>query len=73
MSTSTKQVYIPTLKITGSFMEEIGGSADRVIYPGKTFSLDLAPEDFKDSEEYHSVWISITKAVKSKLTKDASG
>jgi len=54
-------------------MEEIGGSADRVIYPGKTFSLDLAPEDFKDAEEYHSVWISITKAVKSKLTKDASG
>lgn len=71
MSTSSKQVYIPSLKIVGSFMEEIGGTADRVIYPGNPFSVELSSEDFKDPEEYHTVWIAITKAVKLKLSKDA--
>jgi hypothetical protein len=70
---ANKQIYIPTIKVSGSFMEEIGSSDDRIFYPGEDFSTELKPEDFKDVEEYHSVWIILTRAVKLKLANHATG
>lgn len=64
-----KQVYIPALKIKGTFIEEVGQEGERTMYPGKEFTLDLAVDDFDSEEDYHTVWIAITKAVKKKLTQ----
>jgi hypothetical protein len=72
MSDTIKQVYIPELNITGAFMEEIGSAEDRVIYPGVPFDVKLSAEDFSDPEEYHATWISVTRAVKAKLNKNAT-
>jgi hypothetical protein len=72
MSASNKQIYIPSIAVKGSFIEEIGSSEDRLIYPGEQFNLTLSAEDFSNSEEYHTTWINITRAVKSKLLKDAT-
>lgn len=72
MSGNTKQIYIPSVNIKGYYVEEIGGDKDRVVYPGGSFDLDLNIEDFENSEEYHTVWITITRAVKAKLNKNAS-
>jgi hypothetical protein len=66
---SNKQIYIPSLVIKGSYVEEIGSAENRVVYPGEPFELTLSAEDFKNSEDYHTVWISLTKAVKEKLKK----
>jgi hypothetical protein len=71
MASANKQVYIPSISIHGSFVEEIGGEQDKTIYPGGEFNLDLSANDFSDAEEYHRTWISITRAVKTKLNKDA--
>jgi hypothetical protein len=71
MSSATKQVYIPNILIKGSFVEEVGGASDRIVYPGENFELSLSANDFSNPEEYHTVWISLTRAVKTKLTKDA--
>ena len=51
-------------------MEEIGGGEDKVVYPGASFDLELGAEDFENSEDYHAAWISITRAVKAKLSKN---
>ena len=72
MSSANKQVYIPNICIKGSFVEEVGGSEDRIVYPGETFELNLSAGDFLDPEEYHTTWISITRAVKTKLSKNAA-
>jgi hypothetical protein len=72
MASTNKQIYIPAINIRGSFIEEIGNTEDRVIYPGVPFDLSLTAEDFANPEEYHTAWISITRAVKSKLNKHAS-
>ena len=64
---TNKQIYIPEIVIKGAYIEEIGSPENKVVYPGKKFELSLTLEDFKNSEEYHTVWISITKAVKDKL------
>lgn len=72
MSASNKQIYIPSIVVKGSFIEEIGSSEDRLIYPGEQFNLNLSAEDFANSEEYHATWINITRAVKSKLLKNAT-
>lgn len=72
MSGTNKQIYIPTISIKGSYVEEIGGSDDRVIYPGIPFDISLSAEDFQNPEEYHTVWINITRAVKTKLSKNAA-
>lgn len=69
MSASNKQIYIPLVNIKGSFVEEIGNDKDRIVYPGGSFDITLSAEDFSDPEEYHSTWISITRAVKHKLNK----
>jgi hypothetical protein len=52
-------------------MEEIGGVEDKVMYPGPTFDVSLSADDFANAEEYHTTWINITRAVKTKLTKNA--
>lgn len=70
MASSTKQIYIPNLSIKGSFVEEIGGSDDRVVYPGEKFEIDLSADDFSNPEEYHTTWINITRAVKAKLSRN---
>jgi hypothetical protein len=72
MSSTNKQVYIPNIKVKGSFVEEIGGEQDKIVYPGAEFQLDLSADDFSDPEEYHTTWISITRAVKTKLNKNAA-
>jgi hypothetical protein len=72
MSSANKQVYIPNILIKGSFVEEVGGAGDRVVYPGEEFELNLSANDFSDHEEYHTTWISITRAVKTKLNKNAA-
>jgi hypothetical protein len=72
MSDTNKQIYIPNLGISGNFIEELGSAGDRLIYPGKQFSVTLSEEDFENPEDYHTTWINITKAVKSKLEKNAS-
>jgi hypothetical protein len=71
MSGSTKQIYIPSINIKGYRVEEVGGGEDRVVYPGKSFDLTLDISDFQDPEEYHTTWITLTRAVKAKLIKDA--
>lgn len=68
---ATKQIYIPAVQIKGSFVEEVGGADDRVVYPGVPFDISLTAEDFENPEEYHTTWINITRAVKSKLRKNA--
>ena len=73
MSASNKQIYIPFVNIKGAFMEEIGNDKERIMYPGTSFDISLSAEDFSDPEEYHTTWINITRAVKTKLNKDASG
>ena len=70
MAATNKQIYIPSITIKGSFMEEIGGGEDKVVYPGASFDLELGAEDFENSEDYHAAWISITRAVKAKLSKN---
>ena len=71
MADANKQIYIPEISIKGSFMEEIGSVENRVMYPGPTFDISLSADDFENAEEYHTTWISITRAVKNKLTKHA--
>lgn len=68
----SKQIYIPFIVVKGSFIEELGSTDNRVIYPGKSFEITLDLNDFKDSEDYHKAWISITKAVKEKLNNEQS-
>ena len=70
--THQKQIYIPKLNIDGTYIEEIGGGADLTAYPGEAFSVSLSMEDFASREEYHTIWISISKAVKKKLSNEAS-
>lgn len=72
MAGKSKQIYIPSINIKGYYVEEIGGDKDRVVYPGGSFDISLDITDFENSEEYHSAWIAITRAVKSKLNNDAS-
>lgn len=67
-----KQIYIPTLKVKGTYIEEIGGENDKVLYPGQTFELGLTQEDFESEEDYHNTWIAVTRAVKKKLKNEAS-
>lgn len=67
-----KQIYIPSLKVKGTYIEEIGGENDRVLYPGKTFELALTQEDFETEEDYHNTWIAVTRAVKKKLKNETS-
>ena len=62
-----KQVFIPSIKITGTYLEELGAEGDRILYPGGAFDITLTSEDFENPEDYHAVWIAITKAVKKKL------
>jgi hypothetical protein len=71
MASENKQVYIPSISIRGSFVEEIGGGLDKIVYPGEAFELDISANDFSDPEEYHTTWICITRAVKNKLNKNA--
>ena len=73
MSGSTIQIYIPAINIKGYLVEEVGGGADRVVYPGGSFELKLDITDFVDSEEYHTTWIALTRAVKAKLNNNAAG
>ena len=68
---ANKQIYIPAINIKGSFMEEIGATEDKIVYPGPGFDINLSCEDFENPEEYHTTWINITRAVKAKLTKHA--
>lgn len=70
---ANKQIYIPALKIKGSFIEEIGNSENRVVYPGSGFEITLSAEDFENPEDYHTTWINITKAVKAKIQKNETG
>jgi hypothetical protein len=72
MSGTNKQIYIPKISITGSYVEEIGSQEERLIYPGTPFDITLSAEDFANPEEYHTVWINITRAVKTKLTRHAT-
>jgi hypothetical protein len=69
---ANKQIYIPSINIKGAFMEEIGGADDKIAYPGESFDISLSLEDFLNSEEYHTTWINITRAVKAKLNKHAT-
>lgn len=71
MSASNKQIYVPAISVKGTYIEEIGGAENRLIYPGENFDLSLSAEDFENPEEYHTTWINITRAVKAKLTKNA--
>lgn len=67
-----KQIYIPTLKVKGTYIEEIGGENDKVLYPGQTFEMDLKQEDFESEEDYHNTWIAVTRAVKKKLKNETA-
>lgn len=69
---SVKQVYIPNLTVSGTFVEEIGSAEDKVCYPGSLFSVDICLEDFDDPEDYHRVWIALTKATQKKLERLAA-
>jgi hypothetical protein len=68
----SKQIYIPSLKIKGTYLEEIGGGTDKVMYPGKNIEVELGAEDFLSEEDYHNAWIIITKAVQKKIADGAA-
>lgn len=72
MASVNKQIYIPEINIKGTFVEEIGGSEDKIMYPGTSFDISLSAEDFSNQEEYHTTWINLTRAVKSKIAKHAA-
>ena len=40
MSGTNKQIYIPKITISGSYVEEIGSPEERLIYPGTPFDID---------------------------------
>jgi hypothetical protein len=63
-----KKIYIPDLKITGNYLEELGTQNNITVYPGESFELSLNSQDFENNEEYHTVWIALTKAVQKKLS-----
>jgi hypothetical protein len=67
-----KQIYIPSLKIKGTYLEEIGGEKEKITYPGKSIEVELTAEDFLSEEDYHSAWIIITRAVQKKLSNGVS-
>ena len=67
-----KQIYIPFLRVRGTYIEELGGASDRVLYPGEAFELDISEKDFENKEDYHNTWIAVTKAVKKKLKDETS-
>ena len=69
---AAKQVYIPKINLTGTYIEELGTATDKICYPGSTFSVEICLEDFEDKEEYHTAWIAITKAAQKKLEKKNS-
>ena len=69
MAVTKKQIYIPSLVVKGSYVEEIGSQEERIVYPGEKFDLSLSAEDFDSPEDYHTTWINITRAVKAKLKK----
>ena len=69
MAVTNKQIYIPSLVVKGSYVEELGTQEDRIVYPGQKFDLSISAEDFESAEDYHTTWINITRAVKSKLKK----
>jgi hypothetical protein len=73
MAESSKQIYIPSISIKGYYVEEVGAEKDRVVYPGGFFDVELDIEDFQNLEDYHTVWIALTRAVKTKLSKNAKG
>jgi hypothetical protein len=62
-----KKIYIPALNISGAYIEEIGTTEEKTLYPGEPFEISITKEDFDDLEEYHAVWITLTKAVQRKL------
>jgi hypothetical protein len=62
-----KKIYIPALNISGAYIEEIGTNSETTLYPGEAFEIAITKEDFADLEEYHAVWISLTKVVQRKL------
>lgn len=65
----TKRVFIPNLHVKGSLLEVNGSIDDGAVYPGKSFGIVLTADDF-EGEEYHTVWIAITKATQRKLAKE---
>ena len=67
MSAANKQIYIPELRIVGSYVEEVGNDTDKIIYPGKSFDVTITAEDFTNPEDYHTIWLALSKAVKNKL------
>jgi len=67
MPAENKQIYIPELFVKGTYIEEVGAAQDKVVYPGAEFNIALTMKDFENPEDYHTVWIAITKAIKSKL------
>jgi hypothetical protein len=73
MAESSKQIYIPAISIKGYYVEEVGAEKDRVVYPGGFFDVELDIEDFQNLEDYHTAWIALTRAVKTKLSKNAKG
>jgi hypothetical protein len=66
----TKQIYIPQVSIEASIIEEVGGGADRVVYPGESKSLVLRESDFENKEEYHTAWIILTRAAQRKIAQN---
>lgn len=62
-----KKIYIPALNISGAYIEELGTNGETTLYPGEPFEVCIKKEDFADLEEYHAVWISLTKVVQRKL------
>ena len=72
MSAANKQIYIPELRITGSYVEEVGTDTDKIIYPGKSFDVTLTAEDFTNAEDYHTIWLALSKAVKNKLSNNGT-
>jgi hypothetical protein len=69
---SIKQIYIPSIKVKGTYIEEIGGESDKIYYPGNVVDVELGLEDFENKEDYHNVWILITKAVKKKIANGST-
>jgi hypothetical protein len=67
-----KKIYIPELKVRGNFLEELGTSSENTLYPGDFFEVSLAKDDFENEEDYHTVWINLTKAAQKKLQNGTS-
>lgn len=63
-----KQVYIPNLTVKGDIMQQIGTNENGVLFPERPFEITIGFDDFKDKEEYATLYRILTQVCREKVT-----